>query len=82
MNNTKSTDPLDRTFTLEMLQQMGAGVRGKYYARASKGSNIVRLHPDIAKAFPSEDAVNAALASVIELAKLTTKPRTTKRRSA
>ena len=82
MNNTKSTDPLDRTFTLEMLQQMGAGVRGKYYASASKGSNIVRLHPDIAKAFPSEDAVNAALASVIELAKLTTKPRTTKRRSA
>jgi hypothetical protein len=74
-------DPLDRTFSLDMLQKMGTGVRGKYYARVSKGTNLVRLHPDIAKAFPSEDAVNAALASVIEMAKFTTKPRTTKRKT-
>ncbi len=81
MNKAKATDPLDRKFTLETMQ--GKGVRGKYFARVSKGSNVVKLDPEIAKVFTSADAVNAALASVIEISKLTNLPRrTTKRRTA
>ena len=47
------------------------GVRGKYFTKVSKGSNVVKLDPEIAKAFPSAGAVNAALASVVEISKLT-----------
>ena len=73
------TTPHDGKFTLETLQ--GKGVRGKYFAKVSKGSNVVKLDPEIAKVFTSADAVNAALASVIELSKLTNMPqRVTKRR--
>ena len=37
------------------------GVRGKYVQRLAAGSNIVRLAPDVAAAFPTEEAVNEAL---------------------
>ena len=73
MSKAKTTDPLDRKFTLENLQ--GKGVRGKYFAKVSKGSNVVKLDPKIAKVFTSADAVNAALASVIEISKLTNMPK-------
>ena len=81
MNKAKATDPLDRKFTLETMQ--GKGVRGKYFAKVSKGSNVVKLVPEIAKVFTNADAVNAALASVIEISKLANLPRrATKRRIA
>lgn len=42
-------------------------VRGKYYKRILKeGANIVMLEPDIAKAFPSSEAVNDALRIVLK----------------
>lgn len=42
-------------------------VRGKYFRRILKeGANVVVLEPDIAKAFPSSDAVNDALRVVLE----------------
>jgi hypothetical protein len=44
---------------------MQGGMRGKYYEQYRKGSNVVLLDPDIAKAFPSEDAVNEALRSIL-----------------
>lgn len=47
----------------------GKGIRGKYFANVSMGSNVVKLDPKIAKVFTSADAVNAALASVIEISK-------------
>jgi hypothetical protein len=41
-------------------------VRGKDYKRLLKeGANIVVLEPDIAKAFPSSEAVNDALRVVL-----------------
>ena len=40
------------------------GVRGKYAKRYAQGSNIVVLGPDVAKAFPTARAVNAALRKV------------------
>lgn len=37
------------------------GVRGKYVKQYAAGTNIVRLAPDVAAAFPTEEAVNEAL---------------------
>ena len=47
---------------------LGGGVRGKYYARVAAGSNLVLLDPDVAKAFPSQEAVNRALRMLAEIA--------------
>ena len=44
---------------------MKGGVRGKYVARLRKGSNLVLLEPEVAVAFPSDDAVNEALRGVL-----------------
>ena len=40
---------------------MRNGVRGKYARSVRESSNIVLLDPEIAKEFPTEEAVNAAL---------------------
>ena len=37
------------------------GFRGKYADRHAKGTNVVVLDPDVAKAFPSSKAVNHSL---------------------
>ena len=68
MNKVSDTDPLDRKFKPEDLK--GKGVRGKYFALASKGSNVVKLDPKIARMFPNEEAINSALAAVIDIAQL------------
>ncbi len=47
---------------------MKGGVRGKYFERAVAGSNLVLLDPDVAKAFPSQEAVNRALRMLAEIA--------------
>jgi hypothetical protein len=41
------------------------GVRGKYFRRFRSGTNIVRLEPALAKAFPTDEAVNEALRTVV-----------------
>jgi hypothetical protein len=46
------------------------GVRGKYAERYQAGTNLVLLAPDVAQAFPNEEAVNEALRLVIQLARL------------
>jgi len=45
------------------------GVRGKYAQRLAQGSNVVRLAPDVAAAFPTEEAVKEALRLLLEAAK-------------
>jgi len=46
------------------------GVQGKYAGRYQEGTNLVLLAPDVAKAFPTTDAVNEALRLVIQLSKV------------
>jgi hypothetical protein len=41
------------------------GVRGKYFRRLRSGTNIVRIEPELAKAFPTDEAVNEALRTVM-----------------
>jgi hypothetical protein len=50
------------------------GVRGKYAERYRAGTNLVLLEPDVAKAFPSEKAVNEALRLVLELSRIPESP--------
>ena len=52
----------------------GGLLRGKYAERMRQASNIIVLRPEVAQAFPNEEAVNNALLSLIELAKKTTRP--------
>ena len=47
---------------------LGSGVRGKYLESYQSGTNLVLLHPDIAKAFPTDEAVNEALRSFMDAA--------------
>jgi hypothetical protein len=51
------------------LSQLGEGVRGKYAERYREGTNLVLLAPDVAEAFPTDEAVNEALRLLIKLAK-------------
>ena len=44
-------------------------VRGKYAAKIAKSSNIVRLDPELADAFPTSKAVNEALGALLSAAK-------------
>jgi hypothetical protein len=41
------------------------GIRGKYYEQYRKGTNVVLLEPDVAEAFPTENAVNEALRGIL-----------------
>jgi hypothetical protein len=50
-------------------------VRGKYANRLRKSSNIVVLRPEVAEAFPNEEAVNKALLSLIDVVQKTTRLR-------
>jgi len=44
-------------------------VRGKYLDRLGKCSNVVVLEPEVACMFPNAEAVNAALRSLVEIAR-------------
>jgi hypothetical protein len=49
------------------LASLKGGVRGKYYTRATAGTTLVLLEPDIAEAFPEGSSVNRALRSYLRL---------------
>ena len=46
---------------------MKGGVRGKYAKRYRAGTNLILLDPELAKAFPTEAAVNGALRALLRL---------------
>jgi hypothetical protein len=59
---------------------LGPAVRGKYLEAYREGTNLVLLSPDVAKAFPTEEAVNQALRSLIEVAQRSVTPTKRERR--
>jgi len=65
-SKTTRRDELRREYDLSKLTN---GVRGKYVKRYQAGTNLVRLAPDVAKVFSDDDSVNAALRSLIGIAK-------------
>jgi hypothetical protein len=54
-------------------EELGRGVRGKYFARASRGTNLVALDDKVAKAFPNSEAVNEALLGLLNLTEQTSR---------
>ena len=63
----------------DLKELLKGGVQGKYADRYREGTNLVLLAPDVARAFPTEQAVNEALRLVIQLKKL---PRSGRRTAA
>ncbi len=51
------------------LQQLQGGVRGNYYQRYQGRLHLVRLEPEVAAVFPTEEAVNHALRMLLNLAR-------------
>jgi hypothetical protein len=51
----------------------GTIVRGKYANRIKEETNVVLLEPDIAQAFPNDEAVNKALRYLLEVAEASTR---------
>ncbi len=58
-------DELRPEYTREDLKN---GVRGKYTAQFRSGTNLILLDPDVAKAFPTAQAVNEALRRLMQQA--------------
>jgi hypothetical protein len=65
MNNR--SDPDDDTMRDEY--DFSNGVRGKYVERLARGTNIVKLDPDVAELFKDSASVNEALRVLVKLAK-------------
>ena len=67
----KDESKLDNDLRAEYdFYKLKGGVRGKYAKQYHAGTNIVLLAPDVAKAFPTDEAVNEALRQLIKLAKV------------
>lgn len=49
-------------------RRMAGGVRGKYAAEYRRGTNLVRLEPDVARTFTTDESVNEALRAVLKAA--------------
>ena len=49
---------------------MKGGVRGKYVQAYRAGNNLVLLDPEMAKAFPTDAAVNDALRAVLTISRV------------
>ena len=52
-------------------EDLGKGIRGKYYEDFKKGTNLVLLSPDVAAAFPDDISVNEALRGLMKIARQT-----------
>ena len=62
---TELTEPNDELRPEYDLSKLRGGVRGKYFKRYQAGTNLALLAPDVRAAFPTDDAVNDALRTVM-----------------
>ena len=81
-----STIMADQDVPELMRDQLAKGTRGKYLKHFTQGNNVVVLRPEVQKAFPTSEAVNTALASMLAFAQetqgLTARSRRTARKRA
>jgi hypothetical protein len=61
----KTTSTPEEDAPMRDQYDFSGGVRGKYAKQYAEGTNLVLLEPDIADAFPTARAVNAALRKVL-----------------
>jgi len=69
----KATDELRPEYKRS---DFGVLVRGKYAERIAQSTNVVLLEPKVARAFPNDDAVNAALLELLRQRKSAARPAT------
>lgn len=65
----KQNSPKDELRPEYDLAKLKNGITGKYYDRYRKGTNLILLDPDVAKAFSNAKAVNNALRALMQVAK-------------
>jgi hypothetical protein len=75
----KRGDDMRKEYDLSRLE---GGVRGKYYRRATAGTNLVLIEPDLANLFPDSEAVNRALRVLAEAAQAATASKRGRARSS
>ena len=64
---TDDTRPEEDDLRLEYDDSvLKGGVRGKYLERYRAGTNLALLAPDVRAAFPTDEAVNQALRSIMQ----------------
>lgn len=70
MKKKKAEDKMNDELRPEYdLSKLKGGVRGKYAERYHAGNNLVLLAPDVAQAFPDDEAVNQALRLLMKIAR-------------
>ena len=77
--NRKASDELRREYKRSDFKTL---VRGKYAARVNEASNVVVLDPQVARAFPTDKAVNTALRALLRRKKESARPTTRSTRTA
>jgi hypothetical protein len=76
-----STKKLNEDYELRKeydLSQLPIMPKGRYAPERRAGKNLVVLEPDLAKAFPNDEAVNRALRLILEAAEIPEKADTRK----
>jgi hypothetical protein len=63
MNATPNDDDLRAEYEISELK---GGIRGKYLERYRTGTNLALLAHDVRAAFPTDEAVNQALRSLMQ----------------
>jgi len=76
MSKASKPEPDDDLLPEYDFSSLSGGVRGKYYERYRAGVNLALLEPDIAKAFPTDAAVNEALRRTLRATKALRRPTT------
>lgn len=71
MKKVSKTKPADDLKPEYDLTRLGPAVRGKYFAKAKSGSNLVLIEPDLAALFPDAKSVNRALRLLADTAQAT-----------
>ena len=66
-----STSKVKNDIPVLKRERLGKGARGKYLHQYLQGSNVVVLRPEIHKAFPTSEAVNQALSSLLAVTRET-----------
>jgi len=61
----RRSDDLRPEYDLSLLT---GGVRGKYFRRATAGTNLVLIEPELADVFPDAESVNRALRLLVNTA--------------
>ncbi len=65
ISNNELNDELRPEYDLSKLK---GGVKGKYAAKYSEGTNLILLAPDVAEVFKDNESVNEALRLLIKIA--------------